>query len=235
MSLTKQTGNMYPWVTHMHSHLRGACPHGCAYCYVQSTTAGRCGIYTGTLRLAEKELAVNYGSGKTIFIDHMNDLWAEKTPGEFRSRIVAHCQCWPKNTYVFQTKNPHMYHYYGYELDMLDVWLGCTVETNRVYDCMGNTPAPEDRTVALPTLGAKTFLTIEPILDFGLDEFAAMIINARPDFVNIGADSKGHRLPEPSPEKLAELIRRITAAGIEIREKHNLGRLLPTVEPTKGA
>ena len=30
--------------------------------------------YKGPLRLIEKELAVNYGTGKTIFIEHCNDL-----------------------------------------------------------------------------------------------------------------------------------------------------------------
>jgi hypothetical protein len=34
MPLKKSEGNMYPWVTHTHSHLAGACPHECK-CYVQ--------------------------------------------------------------------------------------------------------------------------------------------------------------------------------------------------------
>jgi len=44
--------------------------------------------------------------------------------------------------------------------------------------------------------------------------------------VNIGADSKGHGLPEPSPDKVHALIEKLTGYGIEIREKHNLERLL---------
>ena len=34
MGLKKTKGNMYPWVTHTHSHLGGECPHRCVYCYV---------------------------------------------------------------------------------------------------------------------------------------------------------------------------------------------------------
>lgn len=40
MALTKSKGNMYPWVTHTHTHLRGECPHGCRYCYVQAMERG---------------------------------------------------------------------------------------------------------------------------------------------------------------------------------------------------
>ncbi len=39
MSLTKAKGNMYEWCSHTHSYLRGKCPHGCTYCYVQAMCA----------------------------------------------------------------------------------------------------------------------------------------------------------------------------------------------------
>jgi hypothetical protein len=56
--------------------------------------------------------------------------------------------------------------------------------------------------------------------------FAKWITQAiRPDFVNIGADSKNSGLVEPSAEKVQWLVEQITKAGIEIREKRNLGRL----------
>lgn len=31
MSLKKSTGNMYPWVTHTHTHLGGECSHKCVF------------------------------------------------------------------------------------------------------------------------------------------------------------------------------------------------------------
>jgi hypothetical protein len=43
--------------------------------------------------------------------------------------------------------------------------------------------------------------------------------------VNVGADSKGHGLPEPSFKKVMQLVERLTAAGIEVRNKRNLERL----------
>ena len=48
---------------------------------------------------------------------------------------------------------------------------------------------------------------------------------ANPDFVNIGADSKNNGLPEPSKEKVLELIDRLNEFT-EVRNKKNLKRIL---------
>jgi hypothetical protein len=73
--------------------------------------------------------------------------------------------------------------------------------------------------------GLRTFVTIEPILDFDVDILSSWMDKIRPEFVNIGADSKGHNLPEPPYEKVLQLIEKLQAYGIEIREKKNLERL----------
>ena len=70
MPLNKSKGNMYKFVSHTHSHLGGECPHKCIYCYVDSFRH-RVPKYQGELRLIEKELEVNYGKGKAIFIEHV--------------------------------------------------------------------------------------------------------------------------------------------------------------------
>jgi hypothetical protein len=44
----------------------------------------------------------------------------------------------------------------------------------------------------------KKMITIEPIMDFNLDRFSQMLIEAAPARVNIGADSGRNGLPEPS-------------------------------------
>jgi hypothetical protein len=108
--------------------------------------------------------------------------------------------------------------------------LGVTVETNRDTTQLSKAPRTYERTATLMPgwwrgSGRKLFITIEPILAFDLDQFADGIIAARPDFVNIGADSKGHNLPEPTWEQVQAFIVRLQGAGIEIREKRNLERL----------
>jgi hypothetical protein len=68
---------------------------------------------------------------------------------------------------------------------------------------------------------------MEPILDFDVSEFARMIASMKPFFVNLGADSKGNDLPEPTVEKVMLLVDALADYGIELREKENLERLKP--------
>jgi DNA repair photolyase len=225
MSLKKSAGNMYPWVTHTHSHLGGECPHHCSYCYVNNPRFGRPAKYTGPIRLLEDEFKVNYGTGKTIFIEHCNDLFAEAVPNWMIERILEHCRRWPDNTYVFQTKNP--LRALDHEFPAQSI-LGVTIETNRTYILrnISHAPPPRQRANALSWTSLKKFVTIEPILDFDVDELVRLIQFARPDFVNIGADSKGRGLPEPSGDKVRALLAALKKSGIKVREKHNLERLL---------
>lgn len=225
--LKKSAGNMYPWVDFTHTHLGGECPHYCSYCYVDNPLHGRPPRYTGEIRLLEEELKVPYGEGKTIFIEHMNDLFADLVRSPLILKVLDHCRAWPANTYVFQTKNPQRY--FEFLSDMPPrIMLGTTIETNRDLGHISRAPAPMKRLTAIMTLAAshKTFITLEPILDFDLGTLTAWIKDTRPAFINIGADSKGHGLKEPSAKKLRAFIAEIQASGIEIRQKRNLGRLL---------
>jgi len=66
------------------------------------------------------------------------------------------------------------------------------------------------------------------VLDFDVDELASMIATVNPEFLNLGADSKGHGLPEPTVDKIHQLVDKLHEYGIELREKHNLQRLMAT-------
>lgn len=243
--LVRSGGQMYPWVSHMHAHLKGACSHKCCYCYAPKGCQDRKDTYSGPVYLDEVELLVNYKGEKkrVIFIDHMNDLWAQDVPAEVISRVLRHCATCLDNTYVFQTKNPARYSEFMQELVVLNRWtnggvmLGATVETNRQLPPeISLAPLPINRLVALTNLTLCTpfvpFVTIEPILDFDVDELLHWIKRIQPQFVNIGADSKCCNLPEPSPDKVRALIAGLQESGIEIREKHNLERLMGPGAPT---
>ena len=181
-----------------------------------------------SLRLIEKEFDVKYGKGKTIFIENCNDLFAEEVPEFFILRVLDHCNDWPENTYVFQTKNPARYKAY---LDYFppDFILGTTIETNRLYPWISKAPAPVLRYEAMMRLPetTETFITLEPILDFDIDILASWMNHLCFDFINLGADSKNHGLPEPTVEKIMAFTERLKDYGIELREKHNLARLKP--------
>lgn len=228
MSLKKSKGNMYDWVTHMHSHLGGECSHKCSYCYVQKNRFGVSLRYHGDARLLKDELKINYGVNKTIFIEHMNDMFAKNIHVQWIKDIIMHCNKYPKNQYIIQTKNPQRA--FGFLDSFTNAFMiGTTIETNRNIKSISTAPSTIKRYDGIKRFkqaGIKTFITIEPILDFDVDILASWIIDANPDFINIGADSKYNKLPEPSSEKILKLVDELNKNKIHIRKKINLERLL---------
>ncbi len=218
--LNKSKGNMYEWVTHTWSPING-CPHQCAYCYVRQ------------FKELKNEVTLdpvfpNLGEGKTIFVAHMGDLFADKVYADIIEKVLDYCKQF-KNKYVFQTKNVSRLWLYREYLPK-EVIIGTTIETddNEYLQTISSAPLVEMRSTYLRCFseeGYKTFLTVEPIIDFNLIRLFNLIENARPGFINIGADSKGHGLREPNGEKIKSLIEMLNNAGIEIRKKINLGRL----------
>jgi DNA repair photolyase len=224
--LKESHGNMYDWVTHMHTHLRGKCSHECSYCYVQRNRFGTPKRYTGAPALDQWELDVDYGMNRTIFIEHMNDMFADSIKDAWICAILDHCVRYDKNTYVFQTKNPER------ALEFISHFpssymIGTTIESNLNVFAVSKAPLVEDRAHGIWMFADRcpTFITIEPIMQF-TGAFAKMIIDARPTFVNIGADSKRSLLPEPSQKEVMELAKRLQSHGVEIKKKINLDRLL---------
>ena len=114
--------------------------------------------------------------------------------------------------------------------------MGTTIESNRIYDGLSNAPTPEERMLAMSDvrwkdLGFRKFLTLEPILLFDVDILASWADKIRPSFLNLGADSKGHGLIEPTVDKIMALVEKLKEYGIELREKHNLQRLTQKEKP----
>lgn len=234
MPLQKRNGNMYEWVTHTHAHLRGACPHACPYCYVQAIDARfNRTDHQGPPRLVETELSVDYGTGKTIFIEHTNDLFADAISRQHIEAILAHCRRFKDNTYVLQTKNTDRM------LDMIDslpifdrVIVGTTIESDMI--AVGNAPAPWHRYLSFEVLAQaadNSFITVEPVLRFS-PTFAQDLIECAPGFINLGADSKHTPgLQEPTADELRDFIGELRDAGVDLRIKPNLARLLPEILP----
>ena len=231
MPLTKSKGNMYPWVTHTHTHLAGECPHKCTYCYVQAM-ARRFGQdrYQGEPRLVESELRISYGAHRTIFVEHCADLWAESMPDDWITSVLTHCRSYPNNEYVFQSKHPGRFLDWQHQLPLRRL-LGTTIESSDKAACakVSSAPGPIERSSAIQVLrerGERVFVTVEPILKGDMVKLGDCLKRIRPEFVNIGADSKGAGLDEPSGNDVRALLKSLEVAGIEIRQKRNLDRLL---------
>lgn len=219
MPLIKSKGNMYDWVTHTWNTIKGQCYHDCSYCYMK-----RWGKQP-PIHFDERELKTDLGRGNMIFVGNTNDMFAEQVSADWIIKTIEHCRKFD-NTYVFQTKNVFRFNLASPYPEKYII--GTTIETNRadLLATISKAPSPFERAEWIADGDDTRFITIEPIMDFDLIPFAEMIIRAKPSFVNIGADSKGHNLPEPSKEKVLALIYKLTEAGIEIRKKTNLKRLV---------
>lgn len=220
--LNPSKGNMYGFVTHTWNAVKGKCPHACSYCYMQQDRLN-------PIRLDQKEFDTDLGRDNFIFVGSSCDMWAWDIPDAWISRILMHCRKFQnRNKYLFQSKNPERFRKFFYEFTGNEIF-ATTLESNREYpEIFRHAPGVLERYKAV-TMCRKDYcrfmITIEPILDFDLNPFVAMIGDIEPVWVNIGADSKGHKMPEPSAEKIRSLIDRLKTIT-EVRLKTNLRRIL---------
>jgi DNA repair photolyase len=222
--LNKSKGNMYEWVTHTWNPIKGACPHDCSYCYMK-----RWGKLN-PVRLDEKEFKTYMGDRENVvFVGSSCDMWAENISSGYIRRVLDYlADNYPMPTYLFQSKYPRrFFQFSGYF--PRNTLLCTTIETNRHYkEIMGNSPHPMERAKWMNRMSFEefdTYVTIEPIMDFDIEEMLNYIAMCLPTQVNIGADSGGHKLPEPGRDKLQELINYLSEFT-EVKLKKNLNRLL---------
>jgi len=221
--MKQSTGNMYEWINVTWNPIKGKCSHDCLYCYMKR-------FPQKPIRLDQKTLNEELGTSKVIFVGSSTDVFANDVPDEWIEAVLNKCIASRGNTFLFQTKNPKRLQLFKPYFEKLkasgsELILGTTIETNR-YDkkIMGNSPTLIERATYLGQLDYQTMVTIEPIMDFDLEPFIELLKIAKPTWVNIGADSKGHKLPEPSNEKVGLLIIELQKFT-EIRKKTNLDRL----------
>jgi len=216
--------NMYDWIDKTLNPLCGKCLYECKYCYVKDMKKKFSVIYkkySGDIRLSNDFFRKSLGKNKTYFIGSMIDMFAENIPDKFIDKVINYCDQY-NNTYLFQSKNPERFNGFYFPDNTI---LGTTIETD-IYYSISKAPDVIERARKLSRVhNHNTMVTIEPILEFNLKTMVDLIKIAMPDFVNIGADSKGHGLPEPSIEKVMALIKELNKFT-EVREKRNLNRLI---------
>lgn len=221
MVITKSKGNMYDFVTHTWNPIKGKCYHDCSYCYMKRWGEQK------PVRLDEKELKTNLGPGNFIFVGSSCDMFAENIPDEWILSTLRKCYDHPTNQYLFQTKNPERILNFNHFVFRQSV-ICTTIESDIWYpDIMKNSPSPHSRAAAMNKISkaVSTYVTIEPILDFNMEEMLELIKRCNPVQVNIGADSGKNNLPEPSPDKIKQLICRLELFT-KVKLKSNLRRLI---------
>ena len=220
MGLNESKGNMYDFVTHTWNAIKGKCFHDCSYCYMK-----RFGNLK-PVRFDEKELKTALGQGNFIFVGSSCDMFATDIPEEWILKTLKHCEKYDSK-YLFQTKNPERFMDFIGACVVSDKSVLCTtIESNRWYpEIMGKSPDPKERARWMSEIDCiDKYVTIEPILDFNVEEMVELIKKCNPVQVNIGADSGGNRLTEPSWGKVQLLITELNKFTV-ISRKKNLDRL----------
>ena len=222
MSLRKSSGNMYSFVSHTWNPIKGKCFHDCSYCYMKR-------FKLPDIYLDEKELKIDLGKENFIFVGSGTDMFAKNVPAEWITMVLNHCKKF-ENKYLFQTKNPaKMIYLFPLSLFPSASVFGTTIETNRHYEnIMFNAPTTQERATYMSMIhGCEKMLTIEPIMDFDEEPILDMIKMINPFWINIGADSKGHNLPEPSANKIYRFIETLIDKKYIVKIKSNLRRICP--------
>ena len=225
MGLNKQKGNMYDFVTDTWNPIRGDCEHKCTYCSIDNPGYGP----RGPLRLVQKELFTKIGKDKFVFVGSSTDMWASNVERDNILSVMAVCDIYNKNLYLFQSKNPARFLDFTGHFPQHTI-LGTTIESNIDWS-ISKAPKQEARAEAMALLagqGYHTMVTIEPIMDFTLPEMVKLVAKCRPAWINIGADSKGNDLPEPDRSKIELLVDGLTELGFTVLKKPNLDRLYRT-------
>lgn len=214
MGLNKAKGEMYKFVTHTWNTVKGECFHNCRYCYMKKGANHNEPV--DEPRLDYSEFKTDLGSNNFIFVGSTIDLFANNIPDDWIVKTLDYCNVacntlFFSNRYLFQSKNPKRLLEFIKHPVFHHSTTCTTIETNRFYqDVMQCSPKIEDRVMAMEKiadLGIDTYVTIEPIMDFDLDEMVNLIKRCKPEQVNIGKNTnKMVQLPEPPKNKVLSLI-----------------------------
>lgn len=222
MPMNKTKGNMYSWTNYTYNPIRGRCKHDCSYCSIKDI-AKRFDKPQEPIHLVESELKTNLGEGNIIFVGSSCDIMASDVPSEWISKVLVHCKNFDGNTYLFQTKDPSRFLKFRGEYPTNTVF-GITLETNRETN-LANAPTRASRVSWMEeTWMRRKTVTLEPIMSFDLEPFVEMLKRIKPEWINIGADSKGHGLDEPTRLEVDDLIIELKKFT-EVKRKTNLERL----------
>lgn len=152
-----------------------------------------------------------------IFTCANGDVTFCSTP--YLQRIVDRIRRDPERTFLIQSKDPATFRRVRLPENLI---VGTTIESNRDKPCraVSKAPPPSKRFRDLLALQhPRKMVTVEPVMDFDLDVLLDWITRINPVMVWIGYDSKKANLPEPPLERVVELVKRLSALDIAVKQK----------------
>jgi DNA repair photolyase len=185
MGLNISKGNIYGFIDRTWNPIKGKCFHDCSYCYMKAINKNQ-----READVNKNELKTDLTKDRYVFVGSSTDLFAENISSDWIKRCLNKCYDTNNNLfeevnkYFFQSKNPKRF------LEFIDhpvfenSVICTTIETNKwLPEHMRNSPKIEDRVSAMEkiaNLGFETHVTIEPIMDFDLDELLPLIKRCKP-------------------------------------------------------
>ena len=204
------------------------CNFLCSYCFARKIAEGRARRFYpgGFIPTAHPErFKVHFKPGEWVFVCDMADV--AFAPQAVWGGILDVVRKHPDTKFLMQSKAPRCFR------DRVPVrpdnlYFGTTIETNRWagYGDFSSAPWPRVRYQDMVDLGGpRLVVSIEPIMDLDvkpLEEWLAMI---SPAIVFVGADNYHCGLPEPSWEKVQQLLEGLRKFVPQVIEKQGLERL----------
>lgn len=207
------------------------CRHECSYCNARKAAETRfrhISRYRNGFvpHLVAKEFERRFRPGQFIFVAYMGDI-AFATMEQFL-RILARIRQFPETHFLIQTKNPKQLFDWREDWGITlppNVYIGTTIETNRDY-WLTKAPPPIERFRYLAGYPHNfKFLSIEPIMDFDLEELSQWVKLIQLNIVEVGADNYHNHLPEPPWAKVEALLEALREISCTVVEKPGLERL----------
>lgn len=232
MGLRPRDGNMYDFITHSWNTIKGRCLHNCSYCYMKKHNKNLPDIH-----IDDDEFKTDLGEGRFIFVGSGIDLFANDIPENWILKTLDHCYnannklFGDKNKYMFQSKNPRRIIDFIKHPVFQDSVICTTIETNKwIPEVMNGSPRIEDRVSAMEeiaALGYRTYVTVEPIMEFDLEEMIDCIRRCKPIQVNFGKNSNWKvSIPQPNGKgtksRVIKLIEEVAKFTDKVTIKKNM-------------
>lgn len=204
---------MFPFITTTWNPLGGECKHGCKYCWAKRLTKQySMQKYTGEPTLKTNDVYRTFKPTDFVFTCDMSDLFGQWVPSEMIQAVLDIIEK-SQAKFLLLTKNPARY--LDFKLPKNAV-AGVTIESD--INSSGCAPDQMSRISAMRSLKHSKMVSIEPIMDFS-ENFPYKVVSMKPDFVAVGYDNYNNGLPEPSLDRVRDLIAVLEEWKIKVYEK----------------
>lgn len=196
-----------PW-----NPIGGKCIHDCVYCWAKRMIV-QYDMEKYKVNPYWSDAPPKFKEGDFVFMQDMNDLYAENVPTGLILQLLTVCRDNPNVRFLSLTKNPkRCYEILRFlnvenEIPSNVVW-GSTIESNINYPDISKAPLQCERLAWLLRVkgfGVPVCISVEPILDFN-NAFSDYVELIMPEFVAVGYDNYGNKLPEPTMQKTLNLV-----------------------------